>query len=453
MVADIYKQAFQNSFDGICVFNPQGEGLEINKAAQRITGFSAEEFIGETAKQALQKGYISKSITEIIIKTKKTVTEVISVRGVEILATGNPVMDENGHLKYIILNVRDISELNNLKLDVLLSIALRRKNEQLTSPLLSNSAALIHTENVIAASPKMKKVIQLAARVAKVDSSILILGDSGVGKEVVVKFIHENSSRASHPFIKINCSAIPRDLLESELFGYEKGAFTGANQQGKAGLFEVANGGTLFLDEIGDMPMDLQVKLLRVLQEFEIRRIGGTKDIKIDVRIVSATNKNLEELIEKEAFREDLYYRLNIIPIHIAPLRERPEDIQQLAHLFLNRTNRKYGLERHFQPGLVELLHQYDWPGNIREMENMIERLVVTAEHDEISWSSLPFIADHPNLSEHYSLKATLEEIEKKIILEKLQTYRTTRKLAQVLGISQSAVVKKIKKYGISYED
>ena len=195
--------------------------------------------------------------------------------------------------------------------------------------------------------------------------------------------------------------------------------------------------------------MDLQVKLLRVLQEFEIRRIGGTKDIKINVRIVSATNKNLQELIEKGDFREDLYYRLNIIPIHIPPLRERPEDIQQLAHLVLNRTNQRYGLQRYFQPGLVELLHQYEWPGNIREMENMIERLVVTAEEDEISWSSLPFIIDHPDLREHYSLKGTLEEIEKKIILEKLQTFRTTRKVAQVLGISQSAVVKKMKKYDL----
>ncbi|ARJ39312.1 transcriptional regulator [Sporosarcina sp. P16a] len=445
----IYEKAFQHNFDGICVFDHEGKGLAINQAGQRITGFTKEKFVGETTKNAIEKGYISKSITNRIIQTKKPVTDVISIQGLEVLVTGNPVLTSEGELQYVVLNVRDISELNNLKLDVLLSIALRRKHQSVTPKVSSIDVAGVHSDDVISASPKMKQVVQLAARVAKVDSSILILGESGVGKEVVVKLIHENSARADLPFIKINCAAIPRDLLESELFGYEKGAFTGANQQGKAGLFEAANGGTVFLDEIGDMPMDLQVKLLRVLQEFEIRRIGGTKDIKIDVRIVSATNKNLQELIEKGDFREDLYYRLNIIPIHIPPLRERPEDIQQLAHLVLNRTNRKYGLEHYFQPGLVELLHQYEWPGNIREMENMIERLVVTAEQDEISWSSLPFIIDQPDLSENYSLKATLEEIEKKIILEKLQTFRTTRKVAQVLGISQSAVVKKMKKYGL----
>lgn len=445
----MYEMAFQYNFDGICVFDHQGRGLVINEAAQRITNFTSKEFIGETTKRAMEKGYLSKSITEHIIKSKKTLTEVISVRGIEVLVTGKPIFDASGEIEYVVLNVRDISELNHLKLDVLLSIALRRKHENIVPQVSSMESTGVHTADVISASPKMQQVVQLAARVAKVDSSLLILGESGVGKEVVVKLIHENSARADRPLIKINCAAIPRDLLESELFGYEKGAFTGANQQGKAGLFEAANGGTVFLDEIGDMPMDLQVKLLRVLQEFEIRRIGGTKDIKIDVRIVSATNKNLQELIRKGDFREDLYYRLNIIPIHIPPLRERPEDIQQLAHLVLNRTNRKYGLERYFQPGLVELLHQYEWPGNIREMENMIERLVVTAEEDEISWSSLPFIIDHPDLSENYSLKATLEEIEKNIILEKLQTFRTTRKVAQVLGISQSAVVKKMKKYGL----
>lgn len=446
---DIYKKAFQYNFDGICVFDPQGKGLVINDTAQRITGFTSKEFIGETTKRAMEKGYLSKSITEDIIATKKTVTEVVSIRGVEVLATGKPVFDGTGELEYVVVNVRDISELNHLKLDVLLSIALRRKHEHIEPQVYAMDVADIHSTDVISASPKMQEVVQLAARVAKVDSSVLILGESGVGKEVVVKLIHENSARATQPFVKINCAAIPRDLLESELFGYEKGAFTGANQHGKAGLFESANGGTVFLDEIGDMPMDLQVKLLRVLQEFEIRRIGGTNDIKIDVRIVSATNKNLQELIAKGDFREDLYYRLNIIPIHIPPLRERPEDIRQLAHLVLNRTNQKYGLQRYFQPGLIELLHQYEWPGNIREMENMIERLVVTAEQDEISWSSLPFIINHPDLSENYSLKATLEEIEKKIIAEKLQAFHTTRKVAQVLGISQSAVVKKMKKYNL----
>lgn len=442
----LYKVVFQNSFDGLCIFDSEGKGLEINHAAQRMTAFSREEFIGYTTKEAIKKGHISKSIVEKVIKTKNTITDVISIRGVEVLSTAAPVLDEEGNLQYIIFNIRDISELNNLKLDLLLSIALRRKNTEKEILQEAENESLRNT-NFVTANKKMRKTLNSALQVAKYDSAVLILGESGVGKEVLVKEIHENSNRANQKFVKINCAAIPKDLLESELFGYEKGAFTGANEKGKPGLFEIANGGTVFLDEIGDMPLDLQVKLLRVLQEYEIRRIGGTQDIPIDVRIISATNQNLEDLIEQDLFREDLYYRLNIVPIQIPPLRERTEDITQLAYQFLNRTNQKYNMERYFQPGLIELLHQYDWPGNIREMENMIERLVVTSDQNEISWHDLPFIDTDEAYKESSSLKTMLERIEKEIISEKLEEFKTTRQVAKVLGISQSTVVKKMKKY------
>lgn len=441
--------AFQNSYDGMCVIDKHGFGVEINKAAERITGFSRNEFIGENIQSAIEKGYISKSISSLVIVKKQPFTDVVSIRGIETLITGNPILDANEDIEYIVLNVRDISELNNVKIDLLLSIALRKKKHKFTpySSYQEHLHDMPTTGNIIASSPKIKHILHLATKVAKVDSSVLILGESGVGKEVIVKLLHQQSPRANHPLVKINCAAIPQHLLESELFGYEKGAFTGASPEGKAGLFEEANGGTIFLDEIGDMPLDLQVKLLRVLQEYEIRRVGGRKDIKINVRIISATNKNLEDLVRNGDFREDLYYRLNIVPLKIPPLRERVEDIKPLAHMFLNRTNQKYGLQKHFQPGVVELLEQYAWPGNIREMENMIERLIVTSEQEEITWSDLPFISEQPNLSEHYSLKKTLEEVERKIILEKMQIYKTTRKVAKALGISQSAVVKKLQKY------
>ncbi|WP_100402894.1 sigma-54 interaction domain-containing protein [Bacillus sp. FJAT-42315] len=448
----IYSLAFLHSYDGICIFDKHGFGLEINKAAERITGFSREDFIGENIASAIEKGYISKSVTELILKNKRPHTEVISIRGVEMLVTGNPIFDSKGQIDYIVLNVRDISELKNVKIDLLLSIALKRKNN--ADPLFPHPETLPSVPiagNIIASSPKTQHIVHLATKVAKVDSSVLILGESGVGKEVIVKLIHQQSLRAEYPLIKINCAAIPQHLLESELFGYEKGAFTGADQNGKTGLFEEANGGTIFLDEIGDMPIDLQVKLLRVLQEYEIRRVGGRKDIKINVRIISATNKNLEQLIKNGEFREDLYYRLNIVPLKIPPLRERVEDIKPLAHMILNQTNQKYNLHKHFQPGVIELFEKHSWPGNIREMENMIERLVVTSEQEEITWSDLPFIAEHPSLSGSYSLKHTLEEVEKKIILEKMQMYKTTRKVAKALGISQSAVVKKLQKYKLSF--
>lgn len=448
IIDNLYFLAFQHSFDGICILDKNGLGLEMNKAAERITAFRREDFIGENTKAAIEKGFISKSVTELVLKEKRTITEVVSIQGIERLITGNPIFDTEGQLSYVVLNVRDISELNNLKIDLLLSIAL--KQTKIETSLAKNPKVLPAapvSKDIIASSPKTVSIVQLATKIAKVDSSILILGESGVGKEVIVKLIHQQSRRANKPLIKINCAAIPHHLLESELFGYEKGAFTGASDQGKPGLFEEANGGTVFLDEIGDMPLDLQVKLLRVLQEHEIRRVGGRKDIKINVRIVSATNKNLEECVRNGEFREDLYYRLNIVPIKIPPLRERIEDIKPLAHMILNRTNQKYHLDKYFQPGVVELLQKQPWPGNIRELENMIERLVVTSEQDEITWSDLPFISEQPDLTESYSLKKILEDVERKIILEKIAMYKTTRKAARALGISQSTIVKKLQKY------
>lgn len=447
---NLYFQAFQNSFDGICIFDKNGIGLAINNAAERITGFTREDFTGTNIKVALEKGFISKSVTQVVMRVKHPITEVISIRGVETLVTGNPIFDQDGQLSHIVLNVRDISELKNVKMDLLLSIALKQqKSDSITPPSQSIASSAPIASHIIAASPRTDHIVRLAIKIATFDSPILILGESGVGKEVIVKLIHQHSPRSEKPLVKINCAAIPHHLLESELFGYEKGAFTGANQDGKRGLFEEAHGGTIFLDEIGDMPIDLQVKLLRVLQEYEIRRVGGNKEIKIDARIISATNKDLVKLVKTGEFREDLYYRLNIVPINIPPLRERIEDIKPLAHMILNRANQKYQLNKHFQPGVVELLQKYSWPGNIRELENLIERLVVTSEQDELTWSDLPFISERPDFTESFSLKKTLEEVEKKIILEKTQMYKTTRKVAKSLGISQSSVVKKIQKYQI----
>lgn len=447
---NIFYNAFQRSYDGICIIDKNGVGVAINESAERISGFSKEEFIGETILSALEKGLLSHSVTEIVLREKRMHTEVVSVRGVELFVTGNPIYDQQGEIAYIVLNVRDINELNNVKIDLLLSIALQQNKMRQTPFILTNKDTTGNT-NIVSNSPQMKKVLHLVEKVSKVDSAVLILGESGVGKEVVVDLIHKNSPRSKQPLVKINCTAIPHHLLEAELFGYEKGAFTGADSQGKTGLFEEANNGTIFLDEIGDMPLDLQAKILRTLQEHEIRRVGGRKNIKVNIRVVSATNKNLKEQVQKGYFRQDLYYRLNIIPIYIPPLRERRDDIIPLAHTFLNRANQKYQLKKHFQPGVVELLQKHTWPGNIREMENVIERLAVTSEQDEITWSDLPFISDHPGFIENHSLKSTLEEVEKKILFEKMAMYKTTRKVAKVLGISQSSVVNKLNKYNYQH--
>jgi len=291
----------------------------------------------------------------------------------------------------------------------------------------------------------MIQVLHLVQKVARVDSTVLLLGESGVGNEVIAKLIHRASNRAQGPLIKVNCAAIPQHLLESELFGYEKGAFTGADSRGKPGLFEQAEGGTIFLDEIGDMPLDLQAKLLRVLQELEITRVGGRKSVKVNVRVLSATHQSLEAMVERGTFRQDLYYRLNIIPIKIPPLRERKDDIMPLACFFLNKMNEKYGLDKRFHPDVFPFMEQYAWPGNIREMENLIERLSITVDQREIKISDFPFTL--PKIDESNTKKTTLKEllehVERNMIEQNLAEHKTTRKTAKVLGISQSSLVKK----------
>ncbi len=295
-------------------------------------------------------------------------------------------------------------------------------------------------------------MIGLASKVAEVDSTVLITGESGVGKEVLASYIHANSKRSDKPFIKINCGAIPVTLLESEFFGYEKGAFTGASKEGKTGIFELAHNGTLFLDEIGEIPLPLQVKLLRVLQENEFLRVGGTKLIKVNVRIIGATNKDLEQEIKKGNFREDLFYRLNVVPIHIPSLRKRKEDILPLTLFFLKQFNEKYHKNKSISHEVIESFQNYNWAGNIRELQNIIERLVVLADSDHIDIADLPSIFRRHNVSEAITihkimpLKQAISFVEKQLITMAKEKYSTTSKIAEVLGVDQSTISRKINK-------
>lgn len=297
----------------------------------------------------------------------------------------------------------------------------------------------------------------MVIRLARVDSTVLITGESGTGKELVAETIHNYSDRKQEPFIKVNCGAIPENLLESELFGYEPGAFTGARQGGKPGYFELAQGGTLFLDEIGDLPFNLQVKLLRVLQAREIIRVGGTKPLKIDVRIVAGTHRNLREMVKRREFREDLYYRLNVVPVNVPPLRERKEEITSLVMHFMRLFNRKYRLTKKISPEVIDIFMQYDWPGNVRELENLVERLVVITPEDVITREDLPaqLMGQRRNLSEVsvsgiIPLREAVESVEKQILEQAYTEYRTTRQMARALQVDASTVVRKAAKYGIS---
>ena len=302
-------------------------------------------------------------------------------------------------------------------------------------------------ENIITKSPKMQRVIEVIKVVAKSNATVLITGESGTGKELVARAIHSQSNRHSKPFIAVSCAALPESLLESELFGHEKGSFTGAYAQ-KKGKFEFAEGGTLFLDEIGEMSANIQVHLLRVLEEKEFTRVGGNEPIKVDVRVISATNKDLRKAIEKQEFREDLYYRLNVVNIELPPLRERKEDIPILAEHFLNKfasENRKE--VSGFSPEAMEFLLDYDWPGNIRELENAIERAVILAKDSIIVIDDLPqesLMLAYPNTP-----KKSIKEVEKEHILKVLRnTGENYSEAARILGISRMTLYNKAKEYG-----
>jgi transcriptional regulator with PAS, ATPase and Fis domain len=308
---------------------------------------------------------------------------------------------------------------------------------------------------VIAYSVEMGRVLQLAAKVAAVDTTVLLLGESGAGKEVVARFIHSTSPRRRGPFVNLNCGAIPATLLESELFGYESGAFTGARREGKPGIVEVASGGTLFLDEISELPSDLQVKLLQLIQERKVVRVGGVRPLAVDIRIIAATNRDLAAMVARGEFRVDLFYRLNVVPITIPPLRERPDDVIPLIYHFLDKYNKAHGYQKTMSGEAREVLARYSWPGNVRELENLIERLVVTVEADEIGASDLPqYVFERDGewqptvvVGGIMPLRQATEEVERQIIERALSQEKSTYGMAKLLGVNQSTVVRKIKKY------
>ncbi|HHV61935.1 MAG TPA: sigma 54-interacting transcriptional regulator [Firmicutes bacterium] len=311
--------------------------------------------------------------------------------------------------------------------------------------------------SIVAYSVEMGRVLQLASKVANVNSTVLLLGESGVGKEVVARYIHRTGYRKAGPFIKINCGAIPETLLESELFGYETGAFTGAKREGKPGMIELASGGTLFLDEISELPLNLQVKLLQVIQERQLVRIGGIRPIEVDIRIIAATNRDLQAMVREGTFRADLFYRLNVVPIRVPPLRERRDDIVPLIYHFLERFNQKYHRDMSISEEAKDRMLAYEWPGNVRELENLMERLVVTVDAPAILPCHLPEEVRGEGRATPCKgavyvrgivpLKEATEEVERQIITRALERNESTYRIAKLLGVNQSTVVRKIRKY------
>ncbi|MEA1961591.1 MAG: sigma 54-interacting transcriptional regulator [Bacillota bacterium] len=440
---------FDSSFDGLYMTDGEGNTLRLNKGFERITGLSAEECVGRNMADLVKEGIYSRSGTLIALEQRQRITTTLETKtGKTVLATSNPIFDDDDNIILVVTDVCDITAL----------IDLQRKTceeEELTDsakhilPIIE----LPDSKHYLVRSSEMRSLIDMTIRVATSDSTVLIQGESGVGKEMITDLIHANSARKNAPLIKVNCAAIPENLLESELFGYEPSAFSGASKNGKPGYFELANNGILFFDEIGEMPMNLQVKLLRVLQAREVTRIGGVKPQKIDVRILTATNRDLFKMVENNEFRQDLFYRLSVVPIYVPSLRERSADIPALSEFFVDSFNEKYDTMKRLTPEVIQCFMDYHWPGNIRELENLIERLIVTVAYDTITTKDLPGYLMRDRLKmdrELVPLRLAVENTEIEMLKMAFSKYKSTYDVAQALEINQSTVVRKAARYGIT---
>jgi PAS domain S-box-containing protein len=436
------QEIFRYSFDGIFVADGEGMTLMVNEGCERNYGVRAADLVGHHVAEFERKGWIRPVIAGKVAKTgQRMSTTQVTHEGKTIMVTGIPLFDEQRRVRRVVINSRDMTELVNLQQDLALAREDLRRADGEREEL---RAQLLRFDGVVLQSPAMRRIAELALRVARVDSTVLVTGESGTGKEVITRLIHKESARAAGPFIKINCGALPRDLLESELFGYEPGAFTGAQRQGKHGLVELASGGTLFLDEVGELPLDLQVKLLTVLQDRELLRLGGTKPVAVNVRVVAATNRDLSSMVAEQKFRSDLFYRLNVVPIRIPSLAERREDILPLVQQFVAEFNRQYGFQKKLAERLMGRLHGALWPGNVRELRNVIERLLVTSPGDLIGLQDLEAVLP-TSIAPGDGLKPRVDELERRLVEDAMRQHHSTRAAAKALGISQSTVVRRLR--------
>ena len=429
-----------------------GEGyiLRCNPAAEQINGIDGREVVGLHISVLTDRGVNDMSVTMEAIRLGRRVTimQRAYITGKKLLVTANPIFDGQGNLVMVVVNDRDITELDNLRHALLQDLtASNRPRDDRTDEAWENLSG----KRVIGRSPAMIRVMHSALHVARFKTTVLITGQSGTGKGLLAQAIHNASDRKDGPFIRVDCGAIPQSLFESEIFGYESGAFTGARKAGKQGLFESAGHGTLFLDEIGLVPYDIQHKLLRFLEDGVLVRVGSTSPLEVDVRLIAATNVNLDAEVAAGNMREDLYYRLSVVPIHMPPLKERRDDIPLLIDHFLKVFGRRYGAERKMSAPALEALMDYEWPGNVRELENLMERLVVMSEGRVIEKVDLPSrltgaAQDGRNLSEAWpegDLKSLVRAFESSLVDRALERHGSQREAARALGISQASVARK----------
>lgn len=463
-----YELMLDNFPEGIYILDGEGNYIYANTAYVHQCGLDKAELLSMNVYDWLKNEEINVCISDIVLREKR---RVVMFQDVAIEASArppfrqmvisNPIFGADGRVEYILAICRPLDTLNALY-------------DEASSNHLGSSYVVAPNRTydpaVVAESPVMRHILQLAKEIADIDASVLISGESGTGKEVVAQSIHDQGERGKNKMVVINCAALPENLLEAELFGYEKGAFTGASASGKAGLFELANGGTLFLDEINSLPISLQGKLLRAIETKTVQRIGATKSKEVDFRLIAATNENLLHAVEEKRFRADLFYRLNVIPLELPPLRERREDIVPLAFYFLQRYNRKYNKNKQFAMRTLESMKAYDWGGNVRELKNFVERSVVMTVGDFIDITNIRSIAasherrvpaqDQMGVIRHeypweewldkgLSLDDYMDRCEREYVARALEKYKTSYQAAKQLGTSQSSIMRRKAKYGL----
>ncbi|WP_235667412.1 sigma-54 interaction domain-containing protein [Clostridioides difficile] len=468
---EFYQKILEASHDEICVSDDRGIIIYCNKAFEENYGLKKEDILGKNVSFLEDSGYSTKSPIPIVLKTKtKFSLEQDTQTGKKLIITATPIFDENGNLEFTVENCRDITELNNIK-NKLEDTKKQVKKYKSEVETLYRTALRIE-DTVIMDGIVMRPIINTVNHVSKTDVSVLLLGESGTGKSSLARYIHHNSNRSNGPFITINCATISPQLLESELFGYTSGAFTGASTKGKVGLVELANGGTLFLDEIGDIPQNLQAKFLQLIQDRTFTPVGSLKNKKVDIRIISATNVDLVSKVKEKKFREDLYYRLNVIEIKLPPLRERRDNLVEIIKYYFNRYSSDFNLNKTISKEAMDAIANYRFPGNIRELQNIIQKILLTCTDNHITIDDLPniltknihitnngnkthisqinkvIISDSKSTNyKNKNFDTLIKEYEKNIILDAYEKFGSSYKVAKHLEISQSKANRLIRKY------
>lgn len=446
-----WRTFMEVSYDGVLIADSEGRIVYMNSASERMGGVKREAILGRYARDLEAEGVYETSVTVKVFKTRQ-VASVMEFKGEkQLVTTGIPIF-ENGTIKWVYINERDATEINKVKRDgekALQQVELYKKELK----ELANKS-FFDADGAIFNSAAMRKIISVLERVAGTDVTVLLEGESGTGKNVLARWIHYHSPRAEMPLVTIDCGALPESLLESELFGYQKGAFTGANKEGKMGLVEAAHGGTLILDEIGELPLPLQVKLLRLLQSQTFIPVGGVREQKVNLRIVASTNRDLSKMVRDGAFRKDLYFRLGIVPLKIPPIRERYDDILPLILFFLRKYNEQYGLHKEISAHALNVLCTYTWPGNVREISNMIERLVVVTptgvidvEDVEAAVSVNSGMSMEMSSLHNLPFKDAVEQFEAQYLKRRMSGKATIQQVADAIGVSKSTLKRKLRQF------